>query len=471
MQGFFKRNGRIILVLLIVGAAIAGWMVVQRGRASALTTFQTATIQRGNLVATIGATGTVRAKQTATLVWQTNGTVDTVNVKVGDNVPQDFVMAFLSKTSLQQNIILAEADLVSAQQSLDELLNSDTALAQAARNLVAAKQAVEDAQKDVVKLDYPRASGDLIDQTEAEITLAHQQVSRAEDAFKLVRNRPDGDSLKAQAELALINARRNRDQKIATLNWYLGRPSELDAEKYRAALDLAQAQLDDAQREFDRLSGGDLVQIRAAQARVDAAQATLNLTRVTAPFPGIVTESHPLPGDQVSAGTRAFRLDDLSSLYVDVDVSEVDINSVAVGQPVALTFDAILGREYHGLVVEVGQTGTAVQGVVSFRVTVELTDPDSRVKPGMTAAVNITVEELEDVLLVPNRAVRLSDGQRVVYLLVDGQPVKKAIRLSSSSDTMSVLAGGDVNEGDTVILNPPVDFGGPGGGPGGGFGG
>ena len=78
-------------------------------------------------------------------------------------------MAYLSKTSLQQNIILAEADLASAQETLDELLNSDTALAQAAQTLVTAQQAVEDAEKDVVRLDYPRASDDLIDQTEAEI--------------------------------------------------------------------------------------------------------------------------------------------------------------------------------------------------------------------------------------------------------------------------------------------------------------
>ena len=103
------------------------------------------------------------------------------------------------------------------------------------------------------------------------------------------------------------------------------------------------------------------------------------------------------------------------------------------------------------------------------KVTVELTDADSLVKPGMTAAVNITIEEIQDVLLVPNRAVRLVDGERVVYLLVDGLPVKTGIRLGSSSDTVSVLAGGDVVEGDVVILNPPVDFG-PGGGPGGGFG-
>ena len=93
--------------------------------------------------------------------------------------------------------------------------------------------------------------------------------------------------------------------------------------------------------------------------------------------------------------------------------------------------------------------------------------PTLAVKPGMTAAVNIVVQELQDVLLVPNRAVRLVEGERVVYLLVDGQAVKKEIRLGSSSDTVSIVAGGDFKEGDMVILNPPVEFG-P-GRPGGGF--
>ena len=87
----------------------------------------------------------------------------------------------------------------------------------------------------------------------------------------------------------------------------------------------------------------------------------------------------------------------------------------------------------------------------------------------MTAAVNITVREMQDVLLVPNRAVRLVDGSRVVYLLGENQPVKTEISLGSSSDTMSVIADGDVSEGDIVILNPPIEFG-PGGGPDGGFG-
>jgi HlyD family secretion protein len=231
---------------------------------------------------------------------------------------------------------------------------------------------------------------------------------------------------------------------------------------------VAKAKLDDAQREYERLNNGNMQEITAAQARVNAAQATLNTARVVAPFAGTVTEAHPLSGDQVNAGDTAFRLDNLSSLLVDVKVSEVDINSVSLEQPVTLTFDAILGKEYHGEVVEVSQAGTSDQGVVNFTVTVELTDPDSAVKPGMTAAVNIVVQEIQDVLLVPNRAVRLQDGKRVVYVLQNGLPVKKEVTLGASSDTMSVVTGGEIKEGDAIVLNPPTQFG-PGGG--GGFGG
>ena len=464
MGKFLKKYRVVLILLLVVMVGVAAVLIRRNNNATAESQYQTTNIERGTLTATIGATGSVRAKQTAVLIWQAAGTVDTVNVKVGDNVPSGFVMAFLSKTSLPQSIIMAEADLVNAQTSLDDLLNSDAALAKAAQDLAIAKQAVEDAQKDVDKLNYRRASDDLLDQTQAEIDLANRRVSFAEDAYKLVKNRPDGDSLKAEALLELTNARLERDRKQATLDWYLGKPSELDAEKYRAALALAQAQEADAQRDYDRLSAGNVSEITAAQARIDAAQATLNLARVIAPFAGIVTESYPLPGDQVGAGATAFRVDDLSSLLVDVEVSEVDINNVAVGQSVQLTFDAILGKEYNGTVVEVAQTGTVSAGVVSFKVTVELTDADSLVKPGMTAAVNITVKELNDVLLVPNRAVRLSDGERVVYLLKDNAPVKTTIRLGSSSDTMSVLIAGEVQEGDAVILNPPTEFFGPGGG-------
>jgi HlyD family secretion protein len=463
-MGAFLKKYRWGLILLVAAVAVVAFVILRRNSTNTVTQYQTAEVKRGNLVATIGATGTVRAKQSAVLTWQSTGTVDIVNVKVGDNVPRDFVMAYLKKTSLPQNLVMAEADLASAQTSLDNLRNSNSALAKAEQDLANAKQAVEDAQKNVTKLDFRRYSDDMLKRAKDELVLAKRNVSRAEDYFKLFKDRPNGDAEKAQAELNLVNARTTRDQKQATLDWYLGTPSPLDAAKYRAALSVAQAQEADAQRTYDRLNAGNVVEIASAQARVDAAQATLNLARVVAPIPGIVTESYPLPGDQVNAGVKAFRLDDLSNLYVDVEVSEVDINSVEVGQTATLSFDAILNKNYHGKVVEVAKVGTTVGGVVNFTVTVEIADADDLVKPGMTAAVNVVVQEQKNVVLIPNRAVRLVNAERVVYVLVSGKPKAVKVSLGSSSGIDSVLAGGDIKEGDPIILNPPTANGSPFGG-------
>ncbi len=429
MRAFLKKNRTILIVLLIAVVAASAFLYVRSTKAEATTEFQTASIERGNLTATIGATGTVRAKQSAVLIWQAAGTVENVHVKAGDAVQANEELAALAKTSLPQSIILAQADLVTAQKSLDELMSSNTAQAEAVI-------ALRDAQEAFTKADNWRNE------------LEHNKIDVKEIVYKKIRNRT-----------------------IPVLKEYRAYASEETKAKADEDLALAKAKLADAQRNYDLLKDGNTTEIVAAQARIDAAQATINLARIIAPFAATVTESYPLPGDQVSAGATAFRLDDLTSLFVDVEVSEVDINSVKVGQPVTLTFDAILGQEYHGEVVEVAQAGTVTSGVVNFKVTVELTDASAEVRPGMTAAVNIVVEEMKDVVLVPNRSVRLVDGERVVYLLVNGEAVKKEIRLGSSSDTMSVVAVGDIKEGDLVILNPPSAEFGPGGGPRGGFGG
>ena len=76
----------------------------------------------------------------------------------------------------------------------------------------------------------------------------------------------------------------------------------------------------------------------------------------------------------------------------------------------------------------------------------------------MTAAVNTVVENLEDVLLVPNRAVRFVEGQRVVYILVDNQPSPVSVILGVSSDTMSEVLEGELQVGDQIVLNPPQEF-------------
>jgi len=101
--------------------------------------------------------------------------------------------------------------------------------------------------------------------------------------------------------------------------------------------------------------------------------------------------------------------------------------------------------------------------VVNFTVTLELETPDESVRPGMTAAVSIVVEQLDDVLLVPNRAVRLREGKRVVYLFQNGVPTPVEIQIGATSDLVSQLLPGEVKEGDAVILNPPSELltGGP----------
>ena len=423
MRQFFRKYRTLLIILLIVVIAASAFVYVRGSTANnAASQFQTETLSRGTLTATIGATGTVRAMQTAVLVWQAAGTVDTVNVKVGDNIPEDFVMAFLEQTSLPQSIVVAEADLTDAEKALNDLLTSDTARAEA---VIALKEAQE---------AYDRADNYL---------------------HYLQRSRRIPQT---SVRTFLIRTPRGYEYRTKTKSFKGPAPEDwlIEAENDLA---LKKAELDEAQRTFDRLTNGNTAEIEAAQARVEAAQATLNMARLISPFAGTVTESEVLPGDQVSAGATAFRIDNLSSLLVDVEVSEVDINSISIGQPVTLSFDAVLGQEYHGEVLEATQAGTVENGVVNFTVTVELTDADALVKPGMTAGVNIVVQEMQDVLLVPNRAVRLVDGERVVYILENGQPVKKEIRLGSSSDSQSIVASGDITEGDLIILNPPADFG------------
>ena len=372
-------------------------------------------------------------------------------------VKAEAVLASLLQTSMSQNIILAEADLISAQKNLDDLMASRTSLAQAELSLANAKQAVSDAQDKVDGITYDRASSNLIQQTQANIDLAKRDVARAEDNYKLYAKKPEGDSTKAQALLTLTNARQNLTDLTNKINWYTGKATDLDAEKYRANLAVAQAQVTDSQREVERLKNGpsenDIV---AAKARVAAAQSTMNQARIVAPFGGLITQADTVQGDMVSPGTQAFRIDDVSSLLVDLQISEVDINNVTVGQAVTVTFDAVQAKTYNGIVSKISQAGDSSGSGVNFTVTVQLTEVDALVKPGMTAAVNITVREVSDAMIVQNRAVRQLNGKRIVYILKNNLPVAVEIRLGATSDNTSEVVGGDLKEGDLLIQNPPA---------------
>jgi HlyD family secretion protein len=428
MKSFFakiSKRGWILTGAAIVAVVIVAFVLSARGRARSTGNFQTSPLQRGQLTATVGATGTVRASQTATLPWLTTGTVEHINVKVGDQVHRDDLLANLAMDSVPQTVIQAQADLVTAQKALQD-----------AGSMTGSAQAVID-------------------------------LKDAQDAYKKAYDYRL--SLNGKQWIEEVRIKYIGGQQVPEIKWHRG---YVDAQTIKDAdedLALKKAKLDDAQRAYDRLKNGpNPDDVTAAQAKVDAAQATLNLAKIISPINGTVTQVSSLEGDQVAVGNPAFRVDDLSGLLVDVEVSEVDINSVSVGQAATLTLDAVAGKTYDAQVEQVSQAGDNSSGAVNFTVTVRMSDADAQVKPGMTAAVNIVVEQVNDQLLVPNRAVRLVDGQRVVYVLKDGRAQQVKISLGASSDTASVLESGDLKEGDLIILNPPSVGGGPFGGPGGG---
>ncbi len=518
---------RAIIVVVAVAVLAGGFFFFgrfqQRRAAAALEELQTEPAMRGSLTAMVGATGTVRSNQSATLMWQTTGQVAEVLVDVGEIMQAEQRLAVLAQTSLPQNVILAQAELVNAEQALDDLLMAKTPRVQTLQAVEDAQQALEDfvknfpmqqAQAELAlvtaqdtlaeaerlrnNLNFGRASDSVINAAEADYILAENEVDKLKRAFNQVSGRPDDDPVRALALTSLSAAEQKRDSALRNLNWYKGTPSQLEVSEADANLALAQAglaeaesdwealrdgpdpidiamleaQVADAMREWERVKDGiDPDDVAAAEARVAAAQATLDLAHLKAPFGGTITALSTKPGDQVSPGEFAFQIDDLSRLLVDVEVSEVDINRIRIGQPVNLTFDAILGKQLEGVVSQVGLAGNVVQGTVNFGITIELVGSTDEVKPGMTAAVNIIVNELSDVLLVPNRAVRVREGRRVVFVLKDGSLETIEVSLGASSETVSEVLDGDLRVGDAIVLNPPPEpifFGGP---PGGGRGG
>jgi HlyD family secretion protein len=449
----------VIIVAILAVGGFFGYQAYQQAQAASISTYQTSPVTSGDLTAIVGATGTVRANQSAMLTWQTTGQISKINVHVGDLVKTNQELAELDPTSLPQTIILAQADLVTAKRNLDTLKNSAVSQANAQLALAQAQQAVTDAQHDRDLLNYDRGQNGNADAAWAGYYIAVDAYNKALDRFNKVANLDVSDPARASAQAELVSAQQAMQQKQAIVNWYTASPSSNDIAQSDAKLTLAKARLVDAQREWDRLKGGpDPQDIKAAEAQVAAIEATLAMPYIDAPFAGTVTDVRSMVGDQVSPATVSFRIDDLSQVLVDVQITEVDINRVQVGKPVSLTFDAVNGKNYNGNVKSVATVGTTINGTVNFTVTIALTDADKAVKPGMTAAVNIVVSKLSNVLLVENRAVRLSNGQRIVYVLRNGALVTVPITLGAISDTQSQVVGGDLAEGDLLVLNPPVEF-------------
>jgi HlyD family secretion protein len=552
-----------VITIFIILAVIAGGLFAYQQynlqkQAEILDGLEAIIVERGILISSIGATGTVRSRQSATLAWQTSGEINHINIETGDLVSKDEVLASLKGSSLPASIIQAQADLINAQRALDNLLNSETQQAQARKNFADAQQALDDALNpelsqaralaanadaekrvevagqalDILTAPPPKSA---IEQAYANMLIAENIYNQTQENIERIATKAkvgSGDpmvppkiknELKAAfrkalegLEMKLIQDQISLDDAVTKYDNLLGEVNPNDLSVAEADLATAQAQLDEAQREWERIKDGpslaeisileakladaqrewerikdgpDPDDITVAEAQIAAAEARLSQARITAPFDGVITSVENKTGDLINPGTLAFQLDDLSQFFIDLDVTEIDINQIEIGQQVILTFDAILAKEYHGEVVEVASVGTEFQGVVNFVVTVELLDADADVKPGMTAEVDIKISQLDNVLLVPNRAVLVAAGEQVVYVL-QRSPIEEAnslnstsqrsnpmqgfrnmvssqgdlanylqpvsITLGASSANYSEVIAGELVAGDQIVLNPPT---------------
>jgi len=384
-----------LLGLFLLGAGVVGlwvWRSRPTTPAEAAPQWQTVSLARGNLRATVGATGEVEAHRSARLVWQTSGRV-VAAPRVGDEVRADQVLMELDPATWPQSLLQAQAQLYDLRRQYQQL--EVVGQAQAWNQYAEARYQEDRAAQNLESLYDQIAEGEVV--------------------------------------------------------------SDITLERYESAKALATAQREYAEDVYRQWQEGAPPEQVALEAQIAALERALEAARLTAPFDGTVTAVYTSEDTPVQPGAAALRLDDLSTLWIVADITEFDIPGVAPGQEAEVVFDGLPYQTFHGVVEEVAAVGTPdpASGAMNFPVRIRLTDPDARIRPGMTAAVTLFTETYTDVLLVPNRAVRVVDGRPTVYVLRGGRPEPVTVRLGASSGEYSVLIEGDLEEGDAIVLNPP----------------
>lgn len=426
--------------LVVVLIAAFAFLRVNSARASNGAAEPTGTVTSLKVAQTVETSGALAAQPSASLAWNTNGVVETVNVKAGDKVKAGDVLMKLKTTSVASNIISAQADLVTAQQNL-QTAQSSTSLAQAAIDLKTAQEAYDKAAN---YLQYLQNS---------------QKVPQSATRLFL--------ETKRNSWMYLYKTKTFRGP--APQDWIVNAQNDLA---------LKQGQLQDAQNTYDRLKAGkSSPDVAGAQANVDAAQATVDSMSIIAPFDGEVLYVENQPGDVVSTGTTAINIANLDHLYVEPQVDESNIANVKVGDQVTATLDAIPGVTLTGKVTAINPVGEVVSGLVEYTVRVDLdkADKDLSLPLGATVDTSIQIKGPTATLAVPVAAIQ-SDNTSEYVILVGADDSTQRINVQSgtlSGNLVTITAANAtaLKVGDQVELGSSSNSNSNSSQPGGNFGG
>lgn len=208
----------------------------------------------------------------------------------------------------------------------------------------------------------------------------------------------------------------------------------------------------------------DEATVQQRQASLDAAQVNLDYTDIMSPVDGTVVSRNVTMGQTVAASFQTPTLfliaTDLAKMQVDANVSESDIGGIKLGNKATFTVDAYAKRTFEGTVSQVRQSPQTVQNVVTYDIVISVSNSDLTLMPGMTAASRIVVDQRDDVIRVPNQALRyvpkglagaVKSDQAQIWVLRDGKPVSVPVMAGLDDDNFTEIVSGDVKPGDLVV--------------------
>jgi len=455
------------LAVLLVVAAVAAVLIVPlfvQPPEDPLANGEVYTVGRGDIAEVVEATGNLAPVSQVNVTFAIAGTLDEIRVKTGDKVTDGQVLAVLDTTDLELQLAQSEAALKVAEANLEKLLAgaraeditvTQNSVYQAYTNVQQQEVALA-AATERARLAWVQSANSLRDAQQAYENI-YWDNRKLEDKIGK-ENMPDANyDSEERARRAVENAEAAMEQ--ARLSY------EAAKQQQESTLRTARSQVATAQVNLEKLTAGPLpTDVGAAEASIEQSRASLAITQnqldkatLRAPFGGIVAKVLVDAPNSVTQATPILVLMDSTGYQIDVEIDEVDISKVVVGQRVRVTLDAVQGLTLTAQVHEIALTPSAATGVVTYRVRVRL-DPvqDADVRSGMTANAQVVTREAADVLIVPRRAVRLVEGKAYVERVVGGATLETVEVTMGLAEPQYVEITSGLQAGDQVFVRGVV---------------
>ena len=390
MNGLLERKAPVFLILGALTLAVAAC-----GGGGASTPEQ-ADVPVVVDTLSIIAEGRLVPVESVQLSFRSGGEIAEVLVEEGDTVEAGQLLARLGNgQQTEAAVASALLELVSAQQALETINNqADMMTAEAQLDLANARDELDDTERKWRnQQEGQRGSSTTVRAAKAELALAKDAMEAAErQANKFSSDDPEH----AQDYKNYAAAVQRHRLALSSLNWYTGHPTEIDQAVLDGKLALAQARASDAERAWKDLKDGPdpdevaLAEARLAnaEAQLEAAEAALADLELRAPIAGTVASVSIKAGEVATPGQVALVLADFSSWMVETDnLTEIELPSIAVGQPAVVTFDALSDVELAGVVNTISPFFEIKSGDVTYAVEIGLDETDPRLQWGMTTVV------------------------------------------------------------------------------------